>query len=195
MKNYVIIALVVVANLSMLLLACNENTQEEVAEVAPTKEQLRLRGEYLVNAIGCDDCHSPKVMGPNGPEVDFSRRFSGHRSDAPIGKIDTKVINDWVLFGPEFTATVGAWGVSFAANITSDETGIGTWTEKQFLKAIREGKSKGLDGTRPLLPPMPWFVYKNLSDEDLRAIFTYLQSTEPVNNVVPAPIPMENIAQ
>ncbi len=45
------------------------------------------------------------------------------------------------------------------------------WTEAQFLKAIREGKYKGLDNTRPLLPPMPWQEYRNASDEDLKAVF------------------------
>ncbi|MBK9017330.1 MAG: hypothetical protein IPM82_26570 [Saprospiraceae bacterium] len=46
-----------------------------------------------------------------------------------------------------------------------------------------------MDGSRPLLPPMPWFVYKNLSDEDISSIFAYLKSLPPVSNIVPAPIP------
>ncbi|MCB9297006.1 MAG: hypothetical protein H6559_28375 [Lewinellaceae bacterium] len=44
------------------------------------------------------------------------------------------------------------WGVSYAANLTSDDTGIYLWTEAQFFRAIREGKYKGLEGSRPLLP-------------------------------------------
>jgi len=77
--------------------------------------------------------------------------------------------------------------VSYGANITSDPTGIGNWTEEQFLNAIKKGKYKGLDNSRPLLPPMPWFVYKNLTDEDLKAIFAYLKTTKPVKNVPPSP--------
>ncbi len=91
------------------------------------------------------------------------------------------------MFGPDLTNAVGPWGMSFAANISSDDTGIGTWSESQFFKAMREGKWKGLDGSRSLLPPMPWFNFKNLDDTDLRSIFAYLKSSKPVENVVPAP--------
>jgi cytochrome c553 len=85
------------------------------------------------------------------------------------------------------TAAIGPWGISYAANLTPDDTGTGNWTEAQFMKAIREGKSKGLDGARPLLPPMPWEVARNMSDEDLKAVFAYLQSVKPIKNVVPNP--------
>lgn len=133
--------------------------------------QLVKRGEYLVNSIGCDDCHSPKKMGPNGPEVDMSLRLSGYPAQRPLQPADSDVLkNGWVLFGSDLTSAIGPWGASFAANITSDDTGIGKWTEAQFMKAIREGKSKGLDGSRPLLPPMPWQNFKKLNDEDLKSI-------------------------
>jgi hypothetical protein len=92
-----------------------------------------------------------------------------------------------MLFSDDLTTAVGAWGQSFAANLTSDATGTGNWKEEQFIKAIRDGKYKGLDNTRPLLMPMPWFVYKNLTDDDLKSIFAFLQTTNPVKNVVPAP--------
>lgn len=84
-------------------------------------------------------------------------------------------------------------GVSFSANLTSDSTGIGGWTEEQFAKALRQGKSKGLDGNRQLLPPMPWPNYITLTDADMKAIFAYLKSTKPVKNVVPAPIPPDQL--
>ena len=45
-----------------------------------------------------------------------------------------------------------------------------------------------MDNTRPLLPPMPWTEYRNFPDEDLAAIFAYLKTIKPVDNVVPAPI-------
>jgi hypothetical protein len=152
-------------------------------------ENLIKRGEYLVNVIGCDDCHSPKKMGPNGPEPDMDRRFSGHPANMPVSKVDQEQLKSWLLFNQTLTAFVGPWGVSFAANITSDQTGIGSWTEQQFFKAMREGKYKGLDNTRPLLPPMPWFNFRKATDDDLRAIFAYLKSTKPVANVAPSAIP------
>jgi hypothetical protein len=89
----------------------------------------------------------------------------------------------------DLTAWVGPWGISYAANLTPDETGIGNWSEQQFIKAIREGKLKGMDGTRPLLPPMPWQEFGQMKDEELKAIFAYLKTIKPVNNVVPPAAP------
>ena len=89
------------------------------------------------------------------------------------------------MFNEDLTSAAGPWGVSFSANITSDSTGLGNWTEAQFFKALREGKFKGLDQSRPLLPPMPWQNLKHLTDEDIRSIFAFLKSTKPVKNVVP----------
>ena len=61
-------------------------------------------------------------------------------------------------------------------------------TEEQFLYFIKYGTYKGREGGRPLLPPMPWQHYKNFTDNDLKSIFAYLRSLEPVANIVPAPI-------
>jgi hypothetical protein len=95
--------------------------------------------------------------------------------------------NDWVLFNIGLTAFVGPWGVSYAANLTPDETGIGNWDFEQFETAIRKGKYKGLENSRPLLPPMPWQMYRNMTNEDLRSVFAYLKSLPAIRNVVPAP--------
>jgi cytochrome c553 len=184
-------AIVVVAG-AAIAISCNNaaeaNNKTENDETTFTSEQVK-HGEYLVTAMGCDDCHSPKVFGPYGPEPDMSCRFSGHPADSKLSAIDSTQLKSWVLFAPDLTAFVGPWGVSFSANLTSDETGIGRWKFEQFKKAIREGKSKGLDSNRPLMPPMPWQQYKNLSDDDLRDIFAFLKSTKPVKNLVPQPIP------
>jgi hypothetical protein len=93
------------------------------------------------------------------------------------------------MINQDLTSFTGPWGRSFAANLTSDQTGIGNWTEAQFRKALTQGKFKGVDNSRPLLPPMPWQNFVNLKEDDLRAIFLFLKNTKPVNNVVPAPVP------
>lgn len=160
------------------------------AEAGLSKDEQVKRGQYLVSFAGCDDCHTPKIMTPEGPKPDMTRRFSGHPADEPFtaeGKQQLIQTQHVAVFSPGLTAAAGPWGVSYAANLTPDDTGIGTWTEAQFMKAIREGKSKGLDGTRPLLPPMPWQVTRNMSDEDLKAVFAYLQTVNPIKNAVPAP--------
>lgn len=157
----------------------------------PSKEALIARGKYLTTIGGCNDCHSPKVMGPFGPEPDTTRLFSGHPQEEKLsGVIKT---SDWLVMNNGFTAFVGPWGISFAANLSPDDTGIGNWKLEQFRTALRKGKSKGLESNRDLLPPMPWQMYRHMTDEDIEAVFTYLKSLPPQNNLVPAPVSREKI--
>ena len=179
--------------LCCLSFACKSKEKEEPAvkimEEAQPMENLVKHGEHLVKSIGCSDCHTPKLFTEHGMELDSSRLLSGHPADETLPKYDPETAKSYVLFSGGFTAVVGPWGTSFAANLTPDASGIGTWSEAQFINAIRNGKYKGMGTGRDLLPPMPWPSYRNLSDEDLKAIFAYLKSIKPVENVVPAPIP------
>jgi hypothetical protein len=140
-----------------------------------------------VTVAGCNDCHTPKVMTEHGPEPDPTRTLSGHNRNEALPPIEKNASKNWMLFNMNLTAFVGPWGLSYAANLTPDDTGIGAWTFENFLTAIRKGKYKGLEGSRDLLPPMPWQMYRNMTDEDLKAVFTYLKSLPPINNIVPAP--------
>jgi mono/diheme cytochrome c family protein len=179
----IILSVVFVSSLS----ACVKE-QRVTADINLSDEELIKRGYYLTTIGACHDCHSPKIMTPTGPEPDPSRLFSGHPMDVPTPEVTVSNPN-WVLFeANHFTAFVGPWGISYAANLTPDETGTGNWTLEQFKTAIRKGKYKGLEGSRDLLPPMPWQMYRNFTDEDLTAIFAYLQTVKPVHNIVPAPI-------
>jgi hypothetical protein len=195
-KSILITALAAVVTASITFVSCNSkaNAKDGIAEVVISQDSLIKRGSYLVNAMGCDDCHSPKKFGPKGMEFDMEHRFGGHLAGTKLGKANTSVMKDgYMLFSLDLTSAVGPWGQSYAANISSDPTGIGNWTEEQFFRAIREGKSKGLKESRPLLPPMPWFVYKNLNDTDIKSIFAYLKSTKPVENRVPGPKTMAEL--
>lgn len=180
----------------LILTGCKEKEYDPLPEKKELSEkEFQQRGEYLVNSIGCMDCHSPKKMGEKGPEVIAELHLSGYPSSRKLPKIDTTNLkNGWMLMNDDLTAAVGPWGISFASNITSDDTGIGNWSLEQFKIAITKGKFKGLENGRSLLPPMPWQNFANLTNEDLKAIYTYLQSTNPVENVVPNPIPASEIA-
>ena len=163
-----------------------ESKPEEPQAMAVAVDQIE-RGKYLVEIMGCNDCHSPKLMGPNGPYLDPDRVLSGYPADRPLPPVPANA-EAWALMTMDLTAAIGPWGTTFAANITSDESGIGNWTEEQFERALKKGLYKGLEGSRPLLPPMPWQNYVNMSKEDVSAVFAYLKSTKPVANLVPAPI-------
>jgi mono/diheme cytochrome c family protein len=147
------------------------------------------RGKYLVTLGGCNDCHTPWKMGENGPEPDMSRMLSGHPQSIQIQAAPTPAGGPWVAsITADNTAWAGPWGVSFTRNLTPDkETGLGTWTEREFIATIRNGRDRGIG--RELLPPMPWPNYAQATDEDLSAIWAYLQTIPAVSNRVQDPIP------
>lgn len=124
---------------------------------APASAQTPLeRGRYLMNSIvACGNCHTP--IGPQGPVA--GQELAG------------RLMAD----EPPFTA--------YAGNITPDpETGIGRWTDDQIVAAIREGRRP--DGSI-IGPPMPVELYRDMADEDVRAIVAYLRAVPPVRNAVP----------
>lgn len=148
------------------------------------------RGRYLVTVGGCGDCHTPKLFTEAGPQPDESRLLSGHPADSMLPPVPPGVIGPdrWgAIASNDLTAWAGPWGMSFAANLTPDATGLGGWSQETFIQAIRTGKHAG--GGRDILPPMPWMDYAQMTDEDLQAVFAYLRSLPPVSNIVPAPLP------
>jgi cytochrome c553 len=146
------------------------------------------RGKYLATIMMCNDCHTPWHMGHNGPEPDMSRMLSGHPAGLQMPKAPAAT-DEWpTAAGASMTAWHGPWGTSYTANLTPDpETGLGAWTSDTFVQALQTGKHMGLG--RPILPPMPWPMYGQLEEADLRAIFAYLQSIPPIRNRVPEPLP------
>jgi hypothetical protein len=165
--------------------------KKETEEASLSKEDLVKRGEYLVTIIGCDHCHSPKKMTEKGPITDMDRRFMGFPATDSIAAINKEELGPgkWMLMNGDLTAFVGPWGISYGANITSHETGIGTWSYEQFKKSVTEGKYKGMENSRPVMPPMPWESFSELQEDDLKAIYEFLMTTKPIENVVPAYIP------
>jgi hypothetical protein len=155
------------------------------------KGPIKDRGEWLVNLGGCHDCHSPKKMTPHGPEPDETRLLSGHPANEKLAPLPAGIPNPegWIAATNfHLTAWAGPWGVSFAANLTPDvATGLGSWTEEMFIQALRTGKHMG-EG-RDILPPMPWFNFARLDDNDLKTIFAHLRSLPPIKNAVPDPLP------
>lgn len=191
--EFLVASALLVAGIVIASSSCSDHgpvaTEADTAVLTgPGEAALVERGKYLVEIMGCHDCHSPKQMGPNGPYLDPERILSGYPADRPLPPQPVSH-EGWALLTMDLTAAVGPWGTTFAANITSDESGIGNWTEEQFARALTKGLYKGLEGSRPLLPTMPWQNYVNMSQEDLSAVFAFLKSTKPVANVVPAPIP------
>lgn len=158
------------------------------AEGEPTPEMVK-RGEYLVSTSGCHDCHTPFRMGDAGPEPDIERILSGHPESLEI-TAPAALVEPWGLAASwTNTAWSGPWGVSFTANLTPDpETGVlRDYSKDQFIQAMRTGRHLGLG--RPILPPMPWPAYSQMTDDDLGAIYVYLRQIPAIRNRVPEPLP------
>jgi mono/diheme cytochrome c family protein len=134
------------------------------------------RGRYLVGITGCHDCHSPKVK---GMEPDMARALSGRPSTTPLPTAAKEEVHSSL----DLTAWQGPWGFSVASNLTPDTaTGLGArYNEASFIATMRTGKKP--NGT-PIMPPMPSDVYKNMTDDDLKAIFAYLRTLKPIRNAV-----------
>jgi hypothetical protein len=143
------------------------------------------RGAYLVLVGGCDDCHTPMKSTPQGPHMDWARRLAGY--SPPTSRLPSGTIGktDLQLSGSDFTTYRQEFGTVFSRNLTPHRTGLGEWSEAQFIKTMRLGRHQG-DG-RPLLPPMPWDRFGRMTDGDLRAIFAYLRTIPAIANTPPDP--------
>lgn len=120
---------------------------------APTPEY----GRYLANHAGlCADCHTPRTGIRSTPDRD--RLFAG----------DATPPKGWPA-NPD--------------NLTPDTaTGIGRWSERDFLRTLRTGVNPQGDTLHPF---MPWREVRRMTDDDLRAIYRYLRTLEPIRNRVP----------
>jgi mono/diheme cytochrome c family protein len=134
---------------------------QKMEEPKPAAVDPVARGKYLAITSGCIDCHTPGTL-YGAP--DTTRMLSG----SELG---------WQ----------GPWGVTYPRNLTPDmETGLGKYTADQIVTAIRTGKR--LDGS-PMLPPMPWPEYSQMTDADLQAIAAYLKSIPAVSHKAPDRVP------
>ncbi|HEY3887237.1 MAG TPA: hypothetical protein VGL73_01605 [Caulobacteraceae bacterium] len=123
-------------------------------------ESQVVRGQYLVNLVGCSDCHTP---GGFTPHPDMSHFLAG--SDAAFN--------------------MPGMGSFTPPNLTPDaKTGLGTWTVDQIATALTTGVTPS---GRILSPAMPWTDFAHLTHSDALAIAIYLKSLPAISNAVPGP--------
>ncbi len=117
----------------------------------------------------------------------MTRALSGHPQDMAMPP-PPAVPEPWLMVGAVTnTAYAGPWGISFTANLTPDpETGLGKWSLRNFVDTIRSGRHLGRG--REVLPPMPMQVYRNWTDADFEAVYSYLRTVPPIKNAVPEPV-------
>ena len=135
--------------------------QKADLQTRPDKSDLLAYGKYITNASGCIECHTIVKDGQIIPEFAFGG-------------------------GREFTFPDGS--VMRGMNITPDKTGIGTWTEDMFVQRFKMYADSAY--VVPTVAPgefntiMPWLMYAQMEEDDLKSIYAYLKTVKPIENVV-----------
>ena len=130
----------------------------------PSRSDGLEYGKYMTTIALCGVCHTPGVDGDPGRPIPEMRYAGGLPTKLPTG------------------------GKVYSANLTPDEeTGIGSWNEERFVQRFKQyleaGDAKKIDdGNFNTL--MPWRLYAQMDEEDLKAIYAYLRSLDPIKNQV-----------
>jgi mono/diheme cytochrome c family protein len=156
----------------ILLTACNSNTSKSLVSTGQNMmkqdslNKVIARGKYLaLHVAACFHCHSHRDFTKYaGPEIPGTEGEGGLKFDT--------------------TELVGMPGTVYSSNITPDSaTGIGTWTDKEILRAMTQGINNNGD---TLFPMMPYYDFNRLSKNDLSSIIAYIRTIKPIKNRVPA---------
>lgn len=125
------------------------------------------RGRYLVeNVLACADCHTPRT---ETGAFDMTRWLAGVPNFADLDPEDDSV------------------GAINTANLTPHATGLGDWTDLEIRTALTQGLYPAAgrhSAAGALFPIMPYFLFGQMTDDDLTSIIAYLRSIDPVDNPI-----------
>jgi hypothetical protein len=139
--------------------------------IFPVKYLIRSIPEPLLSQVADDNSSDPAQRGAR--LVNLAGCVDCHTSE-----IKGQSVPGLDFAGGEvFT---GPWPTLASANITPDASGISYYDEVLFVEAIRTGSVRA----RKLSDVMPVSIYKNLTDDDVKAIFAYLRTVKPVKHRV-----------
>jgi len=153
-----------------------------VRSIPPVRNQLpKTEIAFPVNLI-IRDVPKPVTAPVHAPDFpDQVHRGEYMTGLAGCAECHTPSIKGKPIAGLEFAGGSrfeGPWGEVSSANLTPDPSGIPYYDETMFIKTIRTGHV----GARKLAPVMPWQVYRNMNDEDLKSIFAFLKTLKPVSH-------------
>jgi mono/diheme cytochrome c family protein len=131
-------------------------------EGGATESPLVARGDYLVNHVAaCSDCHTPRDM-----------------TGAPIMA--------QYMAGAECFVKLPNGDCLHSRNLTNDATGLKNRTDDEIKKMIRDGIRTTDSGDEEALNPvMPYYVFHNITDDDMDAIVAFLRTIPAVEHDVP----------
>ena len=156
LANYV----VALARKPVWSMSAEEVQQFYARQDADAKANPVKRGRYLVETLGCAQCHSP---------ADEKRHI---------------LPGMWLAGG--LLIRIEPFGDFPSGNLTSDkETGLGNWTDDEIKRVVTKGILR--DGSRLLPFPMDYGSFSTMTADDLSAMVAYLRTVPAVSNKVPAP--------
>jgi len=163
-KFFAVVTLCIVLLSATYFSACNSNGKSEptATDNQDSIKKVLEKGEYIANHVAlCIHCHSqPDDAKFSGPIVPGTEGGGGYA----------------------FTPGHGIPGTVFGRNITADtETGIGSWTDAEVLRAVTQGISRNGD---TLFPLMPYYVYNHMAKEDILSAIAYIRTLKPIKNKV-----------
>ncbi len=165
-KSITLAAITVLVVAAAYFSSCKEKKSEPLADnKEDSLQKVIARGDYLANHVAaCIHCHSQRDFNKfSGPVIPGSEGGGGFVFDNKIAD-----------FIP---------GVLYGKNITPDnETGIGTWTDDEILRAVTQGIRKNGD---TLFPLMPYANFNRMAKDDLLSIIAYLRTLKPIKNKIP----------
>lgn len=127
-----------------------------VVPASVKRDTTAAYGEYLVTSVAnCRGCHTPRNL--------MTGAFTGEYYSGGLGFEEKTDSGTYVFTTP---------------NLTPDATGrLKGWSQQQFINRFRMGK---------IIPqsPMPWGPFSRMSDNELKAIYKFLQTVKPVHNVI-----------
>ncbi len=137
----------------------------------PSPQDTLAYGKYLTIIAACADCHTPTEQGEPIEELYLA---GGFEFQMPAGTIKS-------------------------ANLTPHrQTGIGTWSKEQFVNRFKQYDipADSLPDVKPdqFNTIMPWNMYAGMKNEDLEAIYHYLQSIEPINHTITRFVPADDMS-
>lgn len=148
---------------------------EDVNEFGMTEEEMLERGEYLSHIGACVSCHTPLKDDYMTEDITPEQLQQMGLEFEQAQDIENKLLGGGRPFD------LGPFGVIISPNLSSDETGLGDWTDEEIEAALRIGVNK--DGRR-LYPIMPYVNIFNWSEMDMQALIMYLRTVPPVENEI-----------
>lgn len=174
-KKSLLILTILIVIVSAFFTSVAQDEDEDLNEFDMTEAEMLERGEYLSNIGACVSCHTPQLEEYLVEEISLEQLQT-----IGFAYEDTQDLEGQLMAGGrEFP--LGPFGVLVSPNLTSDDTGLGDWSDEEVEAALRIGINP--DGRR-LHPLMPYGNIFSWAESDMQALIMYLRTLPAIENEI-----------